>query len=141
MTGDAALPDVGRWRPLGPAESVPDGESRGFDPLGEGRDSMFVVRRGDQFFAYRNACPHHAFARMAWKKDTFLTPDGVWIRCAAHGALFRIEDGFCTFGPCIGAALVPVVLRIEAGHLFVPKDYAPGERARAGAPKGVPFAP
>ena len=74
-------------------DELADGRSKGFDPLGEGRDTMFVVRHGAEVFGYRNACPHYDFARMAWKKDEFLNADHTLIQCGAHGALFRIEDG------------------------------------------------
>ena len=33
-------------------EELPEGESRGFDPLGEGHDTMLVVRRGNRLHAW-----------------------------------------------------------------------------------------
>jgi nitrite reductase/ring-hydroxylating ferredoxin subunit len=36
------------------------------------------------------------------------------IVCAAHGALFDITNGLCTLGPCLGDALVPVPLTVQA---------------------------
>jgi nitrite reductase/ring-hydroxylating ferredoxin subunit len=110
-------------------DDIADGASRGFDPLGEGRDTMFVVRRGNAVFGWRNACPHYDFARMAWKKDAFLNADGTRIRCSAHGALFGIEDGVCEVGPCIGEALTPVPLAVDDGAVWLCGDYRPGLRA------------
>jgi len=105
-----------------------DGRSKGFDPLEEGRDTMFVVRRGDRVFAYRNACPHHDFARMAWKKDEYLNADRSRIQCSAHGALFRIEDGSCEIGPCVGARLTPVALERRGDEIWLAGVYVPGLR-------------
>lgn len=113
-------------QPLCRLDELVDGQSRGFDPLGEGRDTMFVVRRGSQFFGYRNECPHYNFARMAWKKDEFLNADGTSIRCSAHGALFRIADGLCEAGPCVGERLTPVGLKARDGLLWLVKAYEPG---------------
>lgn len=109
---------------------LPDGRSKGFDPLREGRDTMLVVRHGIRLFGYRNACPHYDFARMAWKKDEFLTPDGAHIRCSAHGALFRIEDGICEIGPCIGDRLSQVALDVRGDEVWLVDQYEPGLRHR-----------
>src|ERR1700683_1373202 len=38
-------------------EEIPDGDSRGFDPLGVGRDTLLVVRQGTSLYAWRDACP------------------------------------------------------------------------------------
>ncbi|MEE8263379.1 MAG: Rieske (2Fe-2S) protein, partial [Gammaproteobacteria bacterium] len=40
-----------------------------------------------------------------WVPDQFLDETGNLLQCATHGALFRIEDGFCVAGPCTGASL------------------------------------
>lgn len=110
-------------------DELADGHSRGFDPLGEGRDTMFVVRRGDMVFGYRNACPHYDYARMAWRKDEFLNADNTRIQCSAHGALFRIEDGVCEIGPCVGAALTPVHITQRNDEVWLRGPYAPGLRS------------
>lgn len=129
---ETVVPD----RPVGRLDDIPDGHSRGFDPLGEGRDTMFVVRRGDAVFAYRNHCPHYDRARMAWKKDEFMNGDRSAIMCSAHGALFAVEDGACTQGPCLGLSLYPVAVELRDGEIWITEPYAPGfwrERTAAGA--------
>ncbi|MFG6138053.1 Rieske (2Fe-2S) protein [Halomonas sp. B23F22_10] len=109
-----------RWVFLATLDVIPIGESRGFDPQGQGRDSLFVVRTGQaSVVAYRNACPHVAGARMAWKKDRFLSSDGRHITCFAHGALFRLEDGLCVAGPCPGRRLEMVEIAIRDGALYL----------------------
>jgi len=100
-------------------DDLPDGDSRGFDPGGSGRDTLFVVRRGAALHAYQNACPHHG-TPMAWRKDAYLNAAGDRIVCAAHGAQFEIDTGRCTLGPCLGDALVPVALSIhESGDVHL----------------------
>jgi len=52
--------------------------------------------------------------------DRYLNRTKDRILCSGHGALFRLEDGVCTSGPCAGEALTlwPVCLRdggIETG--------------------------
>lgn len=93
---------------------LPDGEARGFDPAHSGQDSLFVVRQGGRLRAYRDQCPHYGDTPMAWRRHAYLNADGSRIVCAAHGALFRIEDGMCLQGPCLGEALTPVPITINA---------------------------
>lgn len=120
--------------PLCRVDALADGRSRGFDPLGEGRDTMFVVRQGARLFGWRNACPHYGNARMAWKKDEYLNGDRSRIVCGAHGAQFEIETGLCVLGPCLGRSLIPVPLTVRDGAVFLAAAYAPGLRPRPGRP-------
>lgn len=99
-------------------DDLTDGESKGFDPEGSGRDTMFIVRKGARLFAWRNACPHQRGARMGWKKDAFLNGDKSRIMCFAHGALFDIQTGLCDIGPCIGKHLSPVHISQKSGRVF-----------------------
>ena len=135
MEAGAVADEIPRW-PLCRLQDIEDGHSKGFDPLREGRDTMFVIRRGDRAFGYRNACPHYDFARMAWRKDEFLNGDRSRIVCAAHGALFRIEDGVCEIGPCLGQALTPVPLETRGDELWIAGPYAPGLRGQRRTPQG-----
>jgi nitrite reductase/ring-hydroxylating ferredoxin subunit len=100
-------------------EELPEGESRGFDPLGDGHDTMLVVRRGNRLHAWRDACPHIDGVPMAWRKDEYLNAGRDRIVCSAHGALFDIVTGVCTLGPCIGQALQPLQLTVRGDTLFV----------------------
>ena len=78
-------------------EELPEGESRGFDPLGDGHDTMLVVRRGNRLHAWRDACPHINGAPMAWRKDAYLNAGRDRIMCSAHGALFDIVTGYASW--------------------------------------------
>ena len=91
-----------------------EGCARGFDPRGEGVDTVFVVRKDGRLHAYRDACPHYGDTPMAWRKDAYLDGAATRIVCSAHGAQFAIDTGICTLGPCLGQALTPVPLAIAA---------------------------
>ena len=101
-------------------EEVPDGASRGFDSAGISSSPIFVVRRGTQVRGWLDACPHVDGAPLAWRKDAYLSADGSSIVCYGHGALFDIETGVCTKGPCMGQALTPVKVHgDEEGVLWI----------------------
>ncbi|WP_323037235.1 Rieske (2Fe-2S) protein [Pararhodobacter sp.] len=100
-------------------KDIPDGGSKGVLPNNRGRAQGFLVRQGDRVFGYTNTCPHYDRAPLEWKTDAFLNGTGDRIQCASHGALFRIEDGFCEVGPCAGQALRPLAILIEGGQIFL----------------------
>ena len=93
--------------------------ARGF-LFGEGkaRFDMFIVRQGDDVVGYVNECPH-AFTPLETWPDKFLTLAEDEIICSTHGALFRIEDGLCTSGPCTGKRLVPVPVAVKDGMVII----------------------
>jgi nitrite reductase/ring-hydroxylating ferredoxin subunit len=93
-------------------DELPEFGSRGFDPKQTGQNSMLLVRKGTQVFAYSDSCPH-LDTPLAWRKDAYLNSKCDRIVCAAHGAEFEIETGFCTLGPCLGQSLKPVTLTID----------------------------
>jgi nitrite reductase/ring-hydroxylating ferredoxin subunit len=91
-------------------DELEEGESRGFDPWNEGRDTVLLVRHGGEVHGWRDACPHHGGTPMAWRKDAYLNYDRNRIVCAAHGAQFDIVSGACLLGPCLGQSLQRVSL-------------------------------
>lgn len=78
----------------------------------------FAVRKGDDVYAYANSCPHTG-AMLNWGPDRFLTRAGNQIMCGVHGAVFEIETGFCTAGPCKGQWLRDLEVEIENGTVRV----------------------
>ena len=89
---------------------VPD--AKGFI-LGKGaaRRRVFVVHDASGIYAYENACPHSR-GPLDWVPDQFLSIDRTHIQCTLHGSLFRIRDGLCVFGPCVGDRLKPVKIAV-----------------------------
>ena len=78
----------------------------------------FVVRKGDNVYAYQNYCMHVGHP-LNWQPDSFLTKDGSQIICASHGAIYEIESGVCVSGPCPGKMLRTVPVEIRNGELVV----------------------
>lgn len=113
---------------IGLLDEIPDGDSKGVLPDARGRATVVVVRQGQQAYAYHNICPHYGQSRLGWKKDAFLNGDKSRLICAAHGALFRIEDGYCETGPCLGDALARVRVRISDGRILAQETDLPDAR-------------
>lgn len=78
----------------------------------------FVVRKGDDVYAYQNVCAHVGHP-LNWTPDSFLTRDKDAIICASHGAMYEIESGKCVAGPCTGRSLRQVSLEIRDGVIYV----------------------
>lgn len=104
----------GAGRVLCRLDQIEDGEGTGF-VLGDGaeRTDILVVRAGGRAFGYVNSCPHVG-SPLDLPEDRFMSADGRHLMCHTHGALFRIEDGFCVAGPCQGDRLTPVPLEVDA---------------------------
>lgn len=102
---------------LGPLELIRDGTARNFVlEMRAGRFHGFVVRRGDTVHGFVDRCAHMAI-QLAQQLDDYLTPDGALIQCSWHGALYRIEDGVCVGGPCMGARLQPWPVTVSGGMI------------------------
>ncbi|MEO3427934.1 Rieske (2Fe-2S) protein [Pelagibius sp. CAU 1746] len=104
-------------------EEIEDGEGRGFE-IGAGAQalSLFVVREGEAAYAYVNACPHQG-TPLDWggfdgSGGRFVSEASGNILCATHGAEFRLEDGTCLVGPCLGAKLQPAAVTRDPDGLL-----------------------
>lgn len=102
-----------------PLTALPERASRGHGPCaGKQAASVFVVRVGDRVYGYRNACPHTG-APMEWQTHRFLDLSGQYIVYGVHGAVFRIEDGYCLEGPCRRSYLQPVPVAVRDGWVWL----------------------
>ena len=79
---------------------------------------VFVVRSGQNVYAYLNRCPHTG-SPLDWNEHEFLSLDRSYIQCAMHAARFRLTDGVCVAGPCAGASLSPLHVEVESGLVIV----------------------
>lgn len=117
-----------RLRYLCTLGALPDPGAKGFEF--EQADGellrLFVVRKGAVLAAYVNRCPHTG-APLEWLPDQFLDLDNSFIECAMHGALFRLEDGYCVRGPCPGRSLTSLPIQETDGALWVGLPTALGE--------------
>ena len=94
-------------------DDIPDPGARSFEIDGsDGPLDVVVVRHGGRLFGYINSCPHQGTPLETFP-DRFLTRDGAQLICSTHGARFRVEDGFCTEGPCKGRRLRPIAVDVS----------------------------
>ncbi len=106
-------------------EDIPDGGSAACaipaaasdDADAESDVAVMAIRRGDRVFCYINSCPHWG-SPLDLIPGRFLDRKGRHIVCTTHGARFRIEDGHCIKGPCLGASLRPLACRVENGAVI-----------------------
>lgn len=100
-------------------DAIPESGAKGF-LFGEDvhRFDMFVVRHGGKLHAYVNDCPH-AHTPLDYLPDRFFNLEKSHLLCGTHGALFRIQDGHCTAGPCKGRSLTPVPVHVEGDMICI----------------------
>jgi len=104
---------------LGGIDEIEEGESKAYTLTINNKDvNLFVVRRYGKFYAYKNHCPHTGVT-LNWQADQFLDINSQYIQCSTHGALFRIDDGLCEWGPCLGKNLQPLNIRVENEKLIL----------------------
>jgi nitrite reductase/ring-hydroxylating ferredoxin subunit len=101
---------------------IEENKARGFALADDDEQDLFVVRRDDQFYAYRNSCPHTGVS-LNWQPDQFMDLDEFYIQCSVHGARFQVEDGLCIWGPCLNLSLPRLELIIEDEKVYL----APGQ--------------
>lgn len=109
---DAAEVEVGRL------DELPDPGCREFS-IGDGEWPFlgFVVRQGDEIYAYQNFCVHVGH-QLNWMPDGFLSKDESSILCASHGAQYEIDTGLCFAGPCRGKSLRTVDVEVRDGLIY-----------------------
>jgi nitrite reductase/ring-hydroxylating ferredoxin subunit len=67
--------------------------------------SLLIARdKGQNFFAYRNVCPHQQHV-IYGKPAKCLSIGGLVFACRWHQAKFNAQTGLCIGGPCEGAQL------------------------------------
>lgn len=99
-------------------EDIPEGGATGRDvESSTGGFSVVLTRLAGTVRAFHNECPH-AGRRLDWAPGRFLIEAGTLV-CAAHGAQFYLDSGVCLGGPCRGAGLKPIVVRVEEGDVIL----------------------
>ena len=103
--------------PLCSLETIPEPGARNFVlQIGEAFFHGFVVRKDGAVRGYVDRCPHMGVP-LAHELDRYLTSTGDLIMCGWHGALFRIEDGKCVGGPCVGDSLRAWPVEVRDGMI------------------------
>src|SRR5919199_2022683 len=121
MKAEGEGPVTAAERVLCREEEIAEGEARGFAAAPGGFTGLFAVKKGGVVRVYVNSCPHVGLP-LEMLPHRFLDAKRQTIICSAHGARFRIEDGVCITGPCMGEALEAVPVRIVDGQVVVPAD-------------------
>jgi nitrite reductase/ring-hydroxylating ferredoxin subunit len=78
-------------------------------------------------YAYVNRCRHIPIS-MDWVDNHFFTEDKRYLICANHGATYEPATGECVWGPCFGAFLQSVPLKISDGRILAYCPEANEER-------------
>lgn len=77
-----------------------------------------VVKKGGKYYAYQNLCQHLPIT-LDLQDGEFFTHDKSHLQCHMHGAMYEIETGYCTAGPCQGATLNALALKEEESRLVI----------------------
>jgi nitrite reductase/ring-hydroxylating ferredoxin subunit len=78
----------------------------------------FLIRREENFFSYVNECKHLPVP-LDLNAGSVLNSSQTSFQCHQHGALYDIETGLCTEGPCKGASLRKLQVRKSGKHLVI----------------------
>ncbi|MGC8840588.1 MAG: Rieske (2Fe-2S) protein [Candidatus Sumerlaeaceae bacterium] len=102
------------WIPVARlAELETDGATKTFsfrDASGYMLDG-FAIRFAGKVHAYLNRCPHLPLS-LDYGDGEFFDEDKQWLVCRNHGAIFEPATGKCVAGPCCGAHLRRLNVRV-----------------------------
>jgi nitrite reductase/ring-hydroxylating ferredoxin subunit len=113
------------WTKIGRPEDLAGGRTLKFAFERDGmKKEGFAFRRGDTVRAFLNECRHWTVG-LDLDDNRFFTPDGRFIVCMNHGALYDPLDGRCLEGPCAGAFLEPIPVVLRGRTLYAETGPAP----------------
>lgn len=69
--------------------------------------------------AYRNECMHVAIPLAILSESMFRENT---LLCATHGARYRLEDGYCFEGPCLGQSLERLPIEFDGSVVRIRID-------------------
>ena len=72
----------------------------------------FAIAFNGVVYAYVNSCPHRG-TELDWQAGQVFDETGLYLICATHGALFEPDSGLCVGGPCHGAHLRPLAIKVS----------------------------
>ena len=100
-------------------DDIPSGSARGYIVDTQSHQCRVIALKNDfGIFLYENRCPHVG-TPLDWVPNQFLDESQKLIQCSTHGALFRIEDGYCISGPCAGQNLRKIQYEIRENQVFI----------------------
>lgn len=83
---------------------------------GEEREAILVGLDGE-VAGWLNHCQHFTHIRLDKGSGARMRDDEVV--CTNHGAMFEVDTGRCTFGPCEGAYLDAIEVTVEDGTVYL----------------------
>lgn len=104
---------------------LPEGSARGFRAL---QTHVIAIRDRNGVYVFLNRCPHLGVP-LQWQDNRFMDEDGVFIRCASHGALFEHDTGRCIQGPCRGDSLWQIECHVEDDVVLIDEAELPSAPA------------
>ena len=105
---------------IGRVDDFPDGECQEWVMDTEAAQEpirLIIFRQGKMASGFINRCPH--FQLPLSNDGHFMMWDEETIMCIHHSAVFRLTDGYCTDGPCLGAALDSIPLEVVGEEILV----------------------
>ncbi len=97
---------------------APDSESEtGTGREGSADGETDADGTGPTVVAWINQCQH--FTHVPLDKGSGAPVRGDEVVCANHGAMFALDTGRCTFGPCEGAYLTGVAVTVDDGDVLL----------------------
>ena len=100
-------------------KDIPENGAKGMIATVNGKQrNIFIIRKKTKVFAYINWCPHNQVL-IDQIPGRFFNEDNSLIQCSKHGALFRIEDGYCVEGPCQGERLKRLPCESNNGSILL----------------------
>lgn len=98
------------------------------DERGRPREAVVVVAADGKPRVYLNECKHIPIPLDAGTAQLLDDESGM-LFCGTHGALYRLEDGYCTAGPCMGESLDVLPFQVDAeGRVLIEPAAEPEER-------------
>lgn len=100
-------------------EDIPEGHCKEIR-YGEGAYafSLLVHRSCAEVRVYVNRCPHFSLP-LNTRPGEFVMLDGARVMCALHGAVFRLNDGYCEAGPAATSSLESVEVVVRGGLVCI----------------------
>ena len=79
--------------------------------------SVIVIIENDKVYAYENKCPH-SWGPLDNASAEINSGCKQYIQCSSHFAQFRKDNGYCTYGPCIGHSLLKLYIHIQDESIY-----------------------
>ncbi len=86
----------------------------------------FAISYGGAVYAYVNSCPHRG-TELDWQPGEVFEETGLYLVCATHGALFEPDSGLCVGGPCHGAHLRALPVKVVGNEVVLTDDSTNGD--------------